>query len=251
MDLIAELARRRWVVVGACVLVVVLVVGPALVPGRDAGRVEATGPATSTTAVTATSGPATTGPATTGPATTSTTVTSTTASSTTVTPTTGPTTTGPTTTAAIPEVDRPGDDPNPGARNPGRPDIRPRDRERAVGLDAEPARLSGWSVWVADVVPAPAAPDGTAGAWITVTIRLVNRDDADQAVSDRAFTLRRPDGTTVRPSFATPVLVAATPVPGDGEAWAELWFPAPPAGTSWLAFRPDTASDRGIWALES
>jgi hypothetical protein len=143
-----------------------------------------------------------------------------------------------------------GEDPNPGERFPGRPDIRPKDRERDIGLQSGPARFSGWSAWIAAVGLESSAPDGHAGRWVKVTVRLVNRDDGAQALGDRRWVLLGTDGINRQTEFATPSFVSQTAVIGGGEAWGELWFPAPPDGRAWLSFRPDQASDRGVWAVD-
>jgi hypothetical protein len=177
--------------------------------------------------------------------------TTTTVAATTVAPTTAnaaSTPTGPTTTVA--EVDHQGDQPNPGSIYPGRPDQRPNDHERAVGLDAEPARLSGFSAWVAKVAYADNGPDGARGPFLDITVRLINRDDAKQSIKQTQWTLRRPDGVVEATVYATPILVSGTDMGPKTEQFAEIWFPSHGTGRYWLALRPDQDSQRGVWAIE-
>lgn len=250
LDALVALSRRRWIYVVAAVLVTVAVVGPALVgggrsdadPGDDAAATATTsafaGDPVRPTTVASTTVPATTVPATVAP-------------SSTVTPSSvvPATTLAPTTSVAVPETERRGDPPNPGLLYPRRPDIRPRDRERTVGLDQEPARFSGWSAWVARTSAETVAPDGVAGAWVKVLVRLVNRDDVPQRYDDGQWLLVGADGVARSTAYATPGFVAGSALQGNGETWGELWFPAPPPGGAWLVYRPDANSDRAVWAV--
>jgi hypothetical protein len=154
------------------------------------------------------------------------------------------------TDAVVVETAMPGEDPNPGELYPGRPDIRPKDRERSAGLDASPARFSGWSAWIARQTVETTAPDGRTGRWLKITVRLVNRDTGPQTLGERRWVLLGPDGINRVTEYATPTFVNGSSVIGGGEAWGELWFPAPATGGSWLSFRPDQASDRGVWAVD-
>lgn len=146
------------------------------------------------------------------------------------------------------EVDRPGDEANPGQRYPDRPDRRENDQERAVGAD--PARLSGYSAYVLSNSAERAGPDGRAGRYVKIVVRLVNRDDSAQPYRDRHWTLRRPDGVVATTAFATPAFVQGGTIAGNGETFGELWFETPADGRYWLAFRPDAGSARGIWLAE-
>jgi hypothetical protein len=152
-------------------------------------------------------------------------------------------TTGPTL-----EIDRVGDPPNPGALDPKRPDIRPKDQERQYGLDQEPARLSGYSAWVADP-SILTSYGGQKGPFLRIRVHLVNRDDSPQSFRDTQWTLLKDDGTTVSTSFATPAWVAGGTIPGNGTADGELYFSAPTSGRYFAIFRPDTESSRGVWGL--
>jgi hypothetical protein len=150
----------------------------------------------------------------------------------------------------IAEVDRTGDEPNPGALFPGRPDRRAKDQERLVGPDQQPARLSGFSAWVVSPTLAEVGPDGAGGPFVKVIVRLVNRDDGPQDIADDQWTLLRPDGFGTTTVYATPVLVSGNELAANSEVFAELWFTALVSGRYWLSFRPDEGSPRGVWGLD-
>jgi hypothetical protein len=152
--------------------------------------------------------------------------------------------------ANVNEVDRTGDEPNPGQRFPDRPDIRPKDQERLVGLTNDPARLSGFSAWIVSGSVEAAGPDQVVGPFIKITFRLINRDDRPQDVDDAQWELLRPDGLSVPTAYATPTIVNTAKLAGNGELFAEVWFTAPTSGRYWLAFRPDEGSPRGVWGLD-
>jgi Domain of unknown function (DUF4352) len=154
-----------------------------------------------------------------------------------------PGTTGPTL-----EIDRAGDPPNPGALDPKRPDIRPKDQERQYGAQQEPARLSGYSAWVADVSVLTSYA-GKQGPFLRVVVHVVNRDDSPQSYRDNQWTLLKDDGTTVNTSFATPAWVTGGSIPGNGVVDGELYFSAPTSGRYFVLFRPDSESSRGVWGL--
>ncbi len=240
LDALVALSRRRWIYVVAAVLVTVAVVGPALVGGGGGDARARSGPPTTSAFAGDPVRSTTVAPSTVPPTSTPDAPTSTPAA---------PTTVPATTTVAVPETKRSGDEPNPGMVYPGRPDIRPRDRERSVGLDQEPARFSGWSAWVAATSTETTAPDGATGTWLKVLVRLVNRDDVPQRYDDRQWLLLGADGVARPTAYATPSFVTGSSLHGNGEAWGELWFPAPPAGGAWLVYRPDANSDRGVWAV--
>ncbi|MGE0877203.1 MAG: DUF4352 domain-containing protein [Acidimicrobiia bacterium] len=226
LDKLAELSRKPWPYVLASILVVVAVVGPALVSKDRAaspGSTAATPAAATASAPSPSSVPSST---LTAPA-----------------PVAATTTIG----ANTPEVDRPGDPANPGARYAGRPDLRDNDQERAVGGD--PARLSGYSAWVMFATAETKGPDGKAGRFVKLTVRIVNRDDAAQTYKDLHWTLRRPDNVVVNTTYATPAFVAGATLPGNGEVYGELWFETPVDGRYWLAYRPDSSSARGVWLV--
>lgn len=231
LDLLADLSRRRWPYVVAGVLVAAFVVLPALTGGsneqaespdttEESPFVDPTENLGSTTTVAG----------------------GTTAA--------GGTTVPGATTTVLAEVDRDGDEPNPGAIFGDRPDLRDNDQERLVGLDQDPARLSGFSVWVATGSVEKRGPDSTTGPFLKITVRLLNRDDSRQDIADDQWTLLRPDGIAVPTAYATPTLVQGTDLPANGESFAELWFPAPTDGRYWLSFRPDASSARGVWGLD-
>lgn len=260
LDWLADLSRRKGVWVALGVLVTVALVGPALMGGGRGATTSATtttdpfvgtAPPTSTTTITTPTTSPGTAPSSSG-APTSTSSASTSApatSSTSAPPGAVTTTTGLTGGGA--EVDRPGDPPDPGSRYPGRPDLRPKDQERVPGLAEQPARLSGWSAWVATATKEAKGPDGVTGPFEKITVRLVNRDDAPQVALDDHWTLLRPDGIAQATSYATPSLVGAgTNVPGNGELFGEVWFPVATPGRYWLALRPGADSERGIWAID-
>ncbi|MGE0308996.1 MAG: hypothetical protein AB7Q27_24950, partial [Acidimicrobiia bacterium] len=143
-----------------------------------------------------------------------------------------------------------GDDPNPGVIYPGRPDISDNDQERAVGVGTEPARLSGFSVWTEKVTAEATGPDAATGPFLRITIRIINRDNGTQGVSDSQWTLLTPQGVVAPTSYATPGLVNDSKMAGNSELRAEVWFPASSTGRYWLRFRPDQGSARGIWAID-
>jgi hypothetical protein len=153
------------------------------------------------------------------------------------------------TAANVAEVDRAGDEPNPGVRFPDRPDIRPKDQERLVGPDAEPARLSGFSAWIVSGSVEAAGPDQAPGPFIKITVQLINRDDRPQDVDDAQWELLRPDGLAVPSVYSTPTIVNSAKLAANGELYAEVWFAAPISGGYWLSFRPDEGSPRGVWGL--
>jgi hypothetical protein len=159
-----------------------------------------------------------------------------------------------TTTSTVPpdlaEVDRPGDAANPGALYPGRPDLRDNDQERVADPAAAPARLSGYSVWVAKIDVAAAGPSAEAGPFLRVTVRIVNRDEAPQTISDRQWSLLRPDGLAATTTFSTPTFATGMDVAANSEQFGELWFAPSGTGRYWLSFRPDQASARGVWAID-
>jgi hypothetical protein len=276
VDALQRLSRRRWPWVAVALLVAAVVVGPqiaAIEPGDDvpAASEPAGTTATPTTgpgATTSDAAPPTTAqprgtpsdrPATTSaPPTTGRAVPSS-AAATSAAPRTvtadSPPPTGSAITPAVtladpstPEVSRTEDAPNAGQRYPERRDARPNDQERVVG--GPPARLSGYSAWVVRVSTEPEGPDGAPGPFTKVLVRLVNRDDASQPYGDEDWLMTRPDGVAQPSAYATPVFVTGAELVGNGEAWGELWFPAPLPGRSWLAFRPDEGSARGIWAVD-
>jgi hypothetical protein len=146
------------------------------------------------------------------------------------------------------EIDRTGDPPNPGALDPKRPDIRPKDQERQYGLEQEPARLSGYSAWVAEASIVPTY-GGQKGPFLRVRVHVVNRDDSPQAYRDTQWTLLKDDGTTVKSAFATPAWVTGGDIAGNGNVDGELYFSAPTSGRYFVIFRPDTESSRGVWGL--
>jgi hypothetical protein len=160
-----------------------------------------------------------------------------------------PTTAAIGTAANVAEVDRVGDDPNPGARFPDRPDIRPKDQERLVGPDAQPARLSGFSAWIVSGSVEAVGPDQAPGPFIKITVHLINRDDRPQDVDDSQWELLRPDGLAVPSTYSTPTIVNSAKLAANGELYAEVWFAAPVSGGYWLSFRPDEGSPRGVWGL--
>ena len=148
------------------------------------------------------------------------------------------------------EIDRPGDPANPGALYPGRPDTRDNDHERPVGLDAQPARLGGFSVWIARVEHPTSGPDGKIGSFVKITVRMVNRDDTAQDYNQKRWALLRPDGVAATTSYATPSFVTGSQVTGNSEAFGELWFIANRSGRYWLSFRPGSSSARGVWPID-
>jgi hypothetical protein len=255
LDALAQLSRRRSVYVVAAILTTLAVVAPSLGSGGD-GEVEATAPSepdfvgqltttTTTVPMSTTSTTAAASTTTSPPADTTTTTAATTPSTTTIAPSTT------STTSDVPEVERSGDEPNPGALYRDRRDQRPKDRERSVGLDTEPARFSGFSIWAAEAREVDTDPVGAPSAWLVVTLRIINRDDTSQSLDETMFLLERPDGTQVRATYVTPWLRDDGEIIANGELFAELWFPAPPEGWSFLSFRPDADSDRGIWGVEN
>jgi hypothetical protein len=266
LDTLASLSRRRWVYVVAAMLTTIAVVGPAMLGSSSDGSVDAVGEeGTSTTSEFVGQATTSTSAADPSPSSTAVTVASTTTTTaapvatTTTAAQSGPSSTAPsttvppatTTTSDLPEVDRAGDDPNPGALYPTRRDQRPKDRERAVGLDVEPARFSGYSVWVAQTRLEQSDPNGNVGPFLVVTLRVVNRDDSTQPFTREMFLVEGPDGIAGRPVLATPWLVERGDLPPNGEEYAELWFRAPnPVGEApaFVLFRPDADSDRGVWA---
>lgn len=273
LDAFARLATKRWVYVVTAILVAAVVVGPRLAGDGNGDAASQPAPSTTTTTdgylgapSTSESGPATTGdgmPTTTAPEQPTTVPGGATTPEGSVVPTdtaaepvepaasADTTTTMATTTTAVPEIARAGDQPNPGRLYSGRPDQRVNDQERLVGRTEEPARLSGYSAWVPQVTFEQAGPDGRLGSWVRVWVYLINRDEAEQAFSDRQWLLTRADGVVERSSYATPAFAAGTgKMPGHGDAWGELWFAWPTAGRAWLAFRPDQGSARGVWAIE-
>jgi len=219
LDAFADLARKRWVLVLAGVLVAVAVLGPAFLGGDDGDDEAGEGPdATATTTAAETTAP----------------------SATTLAP---PPASGPTA-----EVDREGDDPNPGERYPGRPDVRQRDQEREVG--GEPARLSGFSVWLTAVEHLAEGPPGAPeGPWVRASVRLVNRDEGGQAYAFEDWSLVDVDGIAAEPAFASAAFVTGEPLPGHAEVQGELWFRRTREGPHWVVFRPQQDSARAVWAV--
>jgi hypothetical protein len=216
LDLLNALSRKRWPWVTVAVMIVL-----ALALSRCGGGSDSSNSSATTTTLSEFVGSGTT----------------------TSTPGAASASTGPTL-----EIDRAGDPPNPGALDPKRPDIRPKDQERQYGLDQEPARLSGYSAWVAD--PSVVKDySGQPGPFLRIRVHLVNRDDSPQTYRDTQWTLLKDDGTTVSTSFATPAWVAGGSIPGNGSADGELYFTAPSSGRYFVLFRPDTDSARGVWGL--
>jgi hypothetical protein len=246
LDFLNALSRKRWpwVVVG---VMIVLAFALSRCSTSDSGPKAVT----STTSVFVEDDSTTTGPAATGPAATAGPGSTTPGATTAPGATNGPGTTGTTATATtkpVLEIDSAGDDPNPGALDPNRPDIRPKDQERQYGLDQQPARLSGYSAWVAEPTVV-ASYGGQKGPFLKIRVHVVNRDDAAQSYKDTQWTLLKDDGTAENSSFATPDWVAGGTIPGNGEVDGELYFSAPTTGRYFVLFRPDSESSRGVWGL--
>jgi hypothetical protein len=247
LDRLVGLSRRKGAYVAAALLTVVAVVGT-WAAGRADHDNTPDAPSAVTDAFFGTTAPSTGetgGSSTNGGVTTiltGTTIPAGTTTTSVVSPSTAP--------VDLAEVDRPGDPANPGVLYPGRPDLRDNDQERTADPTAAPARLSGYSVWIAKIDAAPTGPDGSAGPFLRITVRIVNRDDSRQQVSDRQWSLLRPDGVAVTTTFATPTFAAGIDVAANSEQFGELWFAPSGTGRYWISFRPDQASSRGVWAID-
>ncbi|MCZ7525315.1 MAG: DUF4352 domain-containing protein [Acidimicrobiia bacterium] len=159
-------------------------------------------------------------------------------------PATGPTAPG----AVVPEADRPGDDPNPGALYPGRPGSQAEDQERAVG---EPVRLAGYTATVRASSLLPTFVPAEDRTWVRVDVSLLNRDDRKQAYHPWQWQLQTPSGVVHNPrAYLGPMLGSGELLPGSSVEGAVYFEIGAERGDCYVLFKPELLdAARGVWRI--
>jgi hypothetical protein len=143
-----------------------------------------------------------------------------------------------------------GDDPNPGALFPGRPDTLAEDQEREVG---EAARLSGYTTTVdAAAFQAQLSEFETSG-YVVIDVTTENRDERAQPFNEFDWALQSPDGAVISPTLnTTDAPLGSGDLVGGGVATGSVVFDVgAQTGEFFIIYKPDPFdAARGIWSVE-
>ena len=162
-------------------------------------------------------------------------------------PSDGGDTAGSADTTDLPATSGPGDDPNPGALYPGRPDAQAEDQERQIG---EAARLSGYTAEVESIESVQRL--GT--DYFKIHVTVANRDDSSQPVSVFDWRVQTPQGTVIDPSFTLEDgMLEGADLIGGGATEGDVYFEAgDERGTYFVIYKPDPFdAARGIWGVSA
>ena len=159
-------------------------------------------------------------------------------------------------TTIVPEAERKGDKPNPGALYPNRPGGKKTDHEQVVS--GTPVRFAGWSVWVlgTEFVDRPSQYDCC--GFVRLHVRIVNRNQGEQTWYRDDFSIQTPAGEVYSPvtflaiGSGNPLGISGGLVHG-GVVEGDIWFHVGDRrGKCFLLWAPQSSpfnEDQGVWSI--
>jgi uncharacterized protein DUF4352 len=140
---------------------------------------------------------------------------------------------------------------NPGKLFKGRASAEDDDQERQIG---QTANLGGYTTTVLGGAFVPEINEFETDGYMKVTVKLCNRDQSAQDVSQFDWKVQSPTGTQLDSTFTTaPQLPVRSGLAQGGEATGDLYFEVgAQRGDFYVIFKPladPFDSDRGVWKI--